>query len=88
MRKAVGGFAVLLLLSSTLVYAYTVCAKIYNIGVAPVVATLQWVFVLTDFVYRATVPFWNAWWFLGSRVLTRILVPFSFNNLDSIPEVL
>lgn len=81
-------FAMLLLLSSTFVYMYTSVARIYNTGVAPVVAILRWIFILTDFVYRAFVPVYNASVFMLSQILTRIIVPFSFHNFDALPDVL
>ena len=76
-------FAMLLLLSSTFVYMYTSVARIYNTGVAPVVAIMRWIFMLTDFVYRAFVPVYNAGVFFLSQILTRIIVPFSFNNFQN-----
>ena len=81
-------FALCLLLSTTFVHMYSTVARFYNNGVAPIVATLRWLFILVDFVFRATVPIYNAITFLITQVLRKIIVPFSYSNFDSIPDTL
>ena len=81
-------FAILLFISGTFVYIYSSVAKIYNTGIAPVIAGMRWVFMLADFWFRAVTPIYNAVIFLVSKLLTKIVVPLTFNNFDVIPDFL
>ena len=81
-------FAGLLMLSTSAVYAYTVLARMYNVGVAPVVMAGQWLSVLLDFVFRAVVPLWNGIVFFWSEVLRKVVLPYSFHNIETLPEIL
>jgi hypothetical protein len=81
-------FAALLTLSSSSVYAYTVLARMYNVGVAPVATAMQWLFVLLDFVFRAVSPLWNGFSFFTSEILRKIVLPYSFHNIETLPEML
>ena len=81
-------FAALAVLSNSSVYAYRVLTQMYNTGVAPVVGSLKWLFVLLDFVFRATVPLWNGLTYLGSQILRRVVLPYSFTNVEVLPELL
>ncbi len=67
---------------------YCAIARMYNVGVAPVAAGLKWLFVLLDFGFRAIVPLWNGWSFLLSQILQRLIVPYSFGNVETLPELL
>jgi hypothetical protein len=60
----------------------------YNIGVVPFVMAGQWLFVLLDFVHRAIVPLWNGLSFFLKQVLFQIVLPFSFKNIEILPEIL
>jgi hypothetical protein len=81
-------FAALLTLSSSSVYAYTVLARMYNVGVAPFVTAAQWLFVLLDFVFRAVSPLWNGFSFFAVEILRKIVLPYSFHNIETLPEML
>ena len=81
-------FAALLSMSGSGIYAYTVLARMYNVGVAPTMTQVQFLFVLLDFVFRAVVPVWNGFVFLGSQILRTIVVPYSFHNVGNLPEIL
>jgi len=81
-------FAALLTLCGSSVHAYTVIARMYNIGVSPFVTAGQWLFVLLDFVFRAVTPLWNGFVFFGSQVLRHIVLPYSFHNIETLPELL
>ena len=81
-------FAALLTLSSSSVHAYTVLARMYNLGVAPFVTAGQWLFVILDFVFRAITPLWNGLTFFGSEVLRKIVLPYSFHHIETLPEML
>jgi hypothetical protein len=81
-------FALLLTLSSSSVYAYTVLARMYNVCVEPAVTAGQRLFVLLDFVFRAVTPLWNGFTFFASEVLHRIVLPYSFHNIETLPEML
>ena len=81
-------FTTLLVLSNSSVYVYSALARIYNFGVAPAVGALKWLFILLDFVFRVFVPLWNGWVHLLSQVLRRVILPYSFTNVDVLPELL
>jgi hypothetical protein len=81
-------FAALLTLSSSSVHAYTVIARMYNIGVSPFVTAGQWLFVILDFVFRAVTPLWNGLVFFGAQILRNIVLPYSFHNIETLPEML
>jgi hypothetical protein len=81
-------FAALLTLSSGSVHAYTVLARMYNVGVAPWVTAGQWLFVILDFVFRAVTPLWNGLIFFSSEVLRKIVLPYSFHHIETLPEML
>ena len=81
-------FTTLLVLSNSSVYVYSALARIYNLGVAPAVGALKWLFILLDFVFRVFVPLWNGWVHLLSQVLRRVVLPYSFTNVDVLPELL
>jgi hypothetical protein len=81
-------FGALLVISTSAVYAYTVLARIYNVGVAPVVMATQWLFVLLDFVFRAVVPLYNGAAFMASEILRRLVLPYSFHNIETLPEIM
>lgn len=81
-------FTTLLVLSNSSVYAYSALVRLYNLGVAPAVGALKWLFILLDFVFRVFVPLWNGWVHLLSQVLRRVVLPYSFTNVDVLPELL
>ena len=81
-------FTTLLVVSNSSVYAYSALVRMYNFGVAPAVGALKWLFVLLDFVFRLFVPLWNGWVHLLSQVLRRVILPYSFTNVDVLPELL
>jgi len=81
-------FGTLLLFTGTFVYVYSSFAKIYNTSVAPVISVFRWIFVLTDFVFRAFVPIYNGFVFWTSQLLSRTVVTFTFNNLEEFPDIL
>ena len=69
-------------------YAYSGLVRMYNASVAPAVGAIRWLFVFLDFFFRAAVPLWNGWSFLLSQILQRMLLPYSFGNVDTLPELL
>jgi len=81
-------FTTLLVVSNSSVYAYSALVRMYNFGVAPAVGALKWLFVLLDFVFRLSVPLWNGWVHLLSQILRRVILPYSFTNVDVLPELL
>ena len=81
-------FSALMTLSGSSVYAYTVLARMYNYGVVPFVTAGQWLFVLLDFVNRAIVPVWNGLLFFVKEILWGIILPFSFQNIEILPEIM
>lgn len=81
-------FSVLAVMSNSSVYAYSAVVRMYNTGVAPVVGALRWVSVITDFVFRAAVPLWNGISFLVTQILRQVLVPYTFDAVDTLPELL
>jgi hypothetical protein len=81
-------FASLLLLSTSAVYAFVVFSRIYNVGIAPVLMATRWIFVLLDFVFRAFMPLYNGLIFMASQIIRNLLLPYSFQNVDSLPEIL
>jgi hypothetical protein len=82
------GFAALLSISGNSVYVYVVLARMYNFGVAPWVTAGQWLFVILDFAFRALTPLYNGFVFFGSEVLRKIVLPYSFHNIETLPEML
>jgi hypothetical protein len=80
-------FGSLLVMSTSAVYAYSVLARIYNLSVAPVVVGMQWLFSLLDFVFRAVVPLYNGLAFMTSEILRRLVLPYSFQNVEALPEM-
>jgi hypothetical protein len=60
----------------------------YNVGVVPFVTAGQWLFVLLDFTHRAIVPLWNGLTFFLKQVLFEIVLPFSFTNIEILPEIM
>jgi hypothetical protein len=60
----------------------------YNVGVAPWVTAGQWLFVILDFVFRAVTPLWNGFIFFTSEVLRKIVLPYSFHHIETLPEML
>ena len=81
-------FATLLILSNSSVYVYRVLAQMYNTGVAPVVGATKWLLLLLDFGFRLIVPVWNGWIYLAGQILRRVILPYSFSNVDVFPELL
>lgn len=81
-------FIVLYILSNTSVYVFSIFVRVYNEGVAPIVSTMRIVFVFVDFILRIILPVYNAFSFFTSQLLTRIIVPFGFNNMQEIPDIL
>ena len=63
-------------------------ARMYNVGVSSVVTAGQWLFVLLDFVFRAVTPLWNGLSFFSREILRRIVLPYSFHNIETLPEML
>ena len=82
------GFAALLTISSNSVYAYVVLARMCNFGVAPWVTAGQWLFVILDFAFRALTPLYNGFVFFGSEVLRKIVLSYSFHNIETLLEML
>ena len=80
-------FGSLLVMSTSAVYAYSVLARIYNVSVAPVVVATQWLFSLLDFVFRAVIPLYNGLAFMTSEILRRLVLPYSFQNVEALPEM-
>ena len=81
-------FATLMVMSNSSVYAYSMLVRAYNTGVAPVVGSMKWLFVMLDFAFRAAVPLWNGLSYLATQILMRIVVPYTFDNGDVLPELL
>ena len=81
-------FTALLLMCSSSVYAFSTLSRMYNIGVAPFVGGLHWLFMLLDFVFRAVVPVWNGSTYLVAQLLRRVVLPYSFTNAEHVPELL
>ena len=81
-------FTSFFVMSSSSVYAYRALVRMYNTGVAPVVGGFKWLFILLDFVFRATVPLWNGGTYLLSQILRGLIAPLSFTNVDVVPEIL
>jgi hypothetical protein len=81
-------FATLMVMSSSSVYAYSMLVRGYNTGVAPVVGSTKWMFVMLSFVFRAAVPLWNGLSYLTTQILMRIVVPYTFDNGEVLPELL
>ena len=78
----------LMVLSTSSMYMYSTLTNIYNTGIAPVVGCLRWLFVLMDFIFRATVPLWNGWTYMLSQILQKLVVPYSYTNKEVLPEML
>jgi hypothetical protein len=85
-------FTTLLMLLTSAVYAYTVLARMYNVDVAPVVMSGQWLSVLLDFVFCVVVQLWNCIVFFRNEVLREVLrkvvLPYSSHNIETLPEIL
>ena len=81
-------FATLLILSNSSVFVYRVLVQMNNTGVAPVVGVTKWLLLLLDFGFRLIVPIWNAWFYLLGQILRRVILPYSFGNVDALPELL
>jgi hypothetical protein len=79
-------FATLLILSNSSVYVYRVLAQMYNTGVAPVVGATKWLLLLLDFGFRLIVPVWNGWIYLAGQILRRVILPYSFSNVNVLPD--
>lgn len=81
-------FSVFTVMSNSSMYAYSALVRMYNTGVAPVVGALKWISIISDFAFRAVVPLWNGISFLLTQILRQILVPYTFNAVDTLPELL
>jgi hypothetical protein len=75
-------FTALLLMCSISVYTLSTLSRMYNIGVAPFVGGLHWLFMLIDFVFRAVVPVWNGSTHLFAQLLRKVVLPYSFTNAE------
>jgi hypothetical protein len=56
--------------------------------VSPWVTAGQWLFVILDFAFRALTPLYNGFVFFGSEVLRKIVLSYSFHNIETLLEML
>jgi hypothetical protein len=81
-------FTTMSVMSNASAYAFSAIVRMYNAGVAPAVGGLRWLSILLDFLFRAAVPLWNGAAYLLSQILRRLILPYSFTHVDTLPELL
>lgn len=81
-------FAVLLVVSPSSVFMYSVSARIYNLSVTPFLVLLRLVLILVDVLWRVGTPLFNGFVFFGSELLKRLVVPLSRDLAEEVGELL
>ena len=81
-------FAVLLVVSPSSVYMYSVSVRIYNLSVTPFLVLMRLVLILVDVLWRVGTPLFNGSVFFGSELLKRLVVPLSRDLAEDVGELL